>query len=304
MTQVAARAPYERSEIIGGGTRATGSTPGRFVQNMYFFEGAWHLRKGFGQMAEFDTTMAQAADVSTDELRGYVKQLGSFFTRTNFGHDQIITVFLAQCHTGSWRKDTQEDQARGSMRDLYVVNIYDVTTNQRHEEVLYKRTSDLGQHGFMPEAHGCYASNFTDVYESWINGIDEEFYFTELNDVVYFGAPVAGLWAYRPSIFRSDQTATTYFPRSTQLEAIDTRQSCIGYEESPVVIQVVASDGALSDAFIYLTDAELPKPQLVTTIQGRLASRELRSRPCTSSTGTCTSSPRTRPTSTARSTIC
>ena len=77
-------------ELLGEGLQSASSVPGAFALNMIWREDAWQVRKGFGQVNQFTTTMSvnpnDGATPSTDW--GYQEHLGSRLIVTDFGHEQ------------------------------------------------------------------------------------------------------------------------------------------------------------------------------------------------------------------------
>ena len=118
---------YEEVDVLGGGIAYDKPTKGSFALNMLRRYGAWEVREGFGQLAQFDTLMPNPK--STSHSWGHQKHLGSYIMTTDFGHRQIISVLKA-------KNNTADNQGLNQFINLYVVSIYDITTGERWEEPL------------------------------------------------------------------------------------------------------------------------------------------------------------------------
>ena len=76
---------------------------GSFALNMLWRRNGWEVRKGFGQVAEMDTTLGAIDPNRPSRKWGYKNHLGSYLMKTDFGHDQVISVFSTDAYTGSTR---------------------------------------------------------------------------------------------------------------------------------------------------------------------------------------------------------
>ena len=248
------------------------------------------------------------------QLWGYKNHLGSYLMTTGFGHRQVVSVFSADVNTGDRQleplpKETEPPpvgsgpSSIGEFTSIYLVSIYDLSTGQRWEEPIYKHTASFSKDGSfeMPDWRGTYESSFEQKYEysttfpgKWIGGQfcvladqqkwisapepDEPFFFTELDDVLYFGNRHTGLLAYFPAKFRSkwrgngetNSAGTMRRDRSRQTETVVPLTGRGIYSESSVVIDAVAADGAFSAGFTYLDKTTFPKPVGATSVDGRL----------------------------------
>ena len=189
----------EEIELLGVGTGDVAPTQGAFALNMVFSRDAWRVRSGFGTVSELDTTLSQ--NVGSQEF-GYKKHLGSKLINTSFGHDQLISVFRSTINTTNNTANTR-------IADIYAVSIYDLTTDTRWEEPLYRHTSELDPDTQTPDfQYGHYDSDQDFDHQDWVIGTsDDHFYFAEMSlnadtDVLFFGSRAAGMWSYLPSIIR------------------------------------------------------------------------------------------------------
>ena len=170
---------------------------------------------------------------------GYIEHIGSYGMTTSFGHEQIISVFTANVWTGDRRgqllADSSTAQQLSKWLPIYVVDIYDVTTGDRWEEPIFRHTSEYGNSETsvleMPDWRGTYETwwrtdlvsqvtsggfpgifvvgpqapdSFNEDQQQWVtvNEPAQQFFFHELDDVLYMGNDATGLLAYRPSVFR------------------------------------------------------------------------------------------------------
>lgn len=186
-------------ELLGVGTEDVAPTHGAFALNMVFQSEAWRVRSGFGTVSELDTTLSM--NIGTGEF-GYRKHMGSRLIMTSFGHEQVVSVFYGECNTSNSGDNTR-------ISPLYLVSIYDLTTDTRWEEPLYRHTGELDPDTQTPDfQYGHYDSDKDFDHQRWVNGNSEDyFYFAESNlnadtDVLFFGTKAAGLWCYMPGIIR------------------------------------------------------------------------------------------------------
>lgn len=244
------------------------------------------------------------------ELWGYKEHLGSYLMSTSIGSRQVISVFSADVHTGDRQLEPlapssigSSPSAIGEFASIYIVSIYDLDTGQRWEEPIYNHTSSFSKDGAleMPDWRGNYESSYEQKYGysatfpgRWFGGVfnilaDQQkwvrapspgtpFFFTELDDVLYFGNKHVGLLAYYPSRFRgkwsgdglTDSAGTMRRDRSRQSDTVHFLTAKSVYSESSVVIDGIAVNGAFPDGFTYLNQTEFPSPDGATSIDGRL----------------------------------
>ena len=268
-------------ELLEGGTHVVEPTRGAFALNMIHRQGAWHVRKGFGQVTQFTTQMPmnETTDVarSADRISlewGYQKHLGSRLITTSNGNQQIVSVFYCKNNTGSGPDKTQ-------LLPLYCVNIYDATTDTRWEEPIYVHTSvqqvegqvtssrSLG-HG-MEGWFGHYDTNLEADAQKWVGADqDDYFYFQEYSyrgdtDVLFFGSKRTGLMYYVPGTF----------PQKPRFRFIDSEYRndwARPYGESSLVqqatIKVPRTEVGESEAFF--KQDEVGTPDVVCSMGSRL----------------------------------
>ena len=123
--------PGQERQLLKRGLEQDGLVRGGWAQNMWLADGSVSVRPGWGVLAELDTTLgsdvtynAASAPLSyfTTNVFGYEKHLGSAFVETNFGHQQIVSVFVARVTTGSLGADARV----GRVGSVYAVRIFDV----------------------------------------------------------------------------------------------------------------------------------------------------------------------------------
>ena len=213
----------------------------------------------------------------------------------------MLTVFLATCSTsnsssGELDHTFSSGKAASAELDVYIVHIYDLTTDERFEVPLYAHTSqkaypdtfiefspggtsssgrtvNASSSSFFadaPTVQGQYQTHFGQSYQSWIKANDEFFYFEEFEGVLYFGNRFTGTWAYRPTSFSSI--------RPIGVDVINSRESMGPYSESSIVVPVVFVPGESVASFEYFRTGDIPRPVDVANVLGRFyyaAGREI-----------------------------
>jgi len=269
---------------LGDGIQANAPSKGSFALNMLHLNNSWQVRKGFGQVTQFDTTMANPIEGATAEW-GYRKHLGSSLIKTNFGNLQMLSVFIADVNTAEIQADDAAgEDAAAPVFPVYLVSIYDITTKERFEVPLYIHTSqttatasftDVGTGDAtgrgsshppsveeVPDAAGQYQTCAGQSFAAWIKASDEFFFFEEHRDILYFGNSVVGLWAYLPASFNGS--------RPMSIDMLNERGAAQAYSESSMITPVVLSPGINTDAFVYLRASDMPKVTDVAVVQNRM----------------------------------
>jgi len=207
----------KETEVIGKGIDALTISNSSFVQNMYWREGAWHVRKGFGTLGEFDSTLSKY----TENIRvpavgeGYQKHLGSHLMRTDFGHEQIISVFELL----GWTTTMNDSSAK--RLNMFAVHIYDITTDDHWEELVTFNTSESDvalplRHGHYEEA-GTYANPVIKQTNT-----NNQVSFAEQNDILYMVSETLGILYYKPASFRGNRSKAIETTRSTSVYSDNT----------------------------------------------------------------------------------
>jgi hypothetical protein len=237
-------------EILGIGTTPVQYSNGAFVLNMLFRKGGWEVRKGFGQRAEYTTTFSTRFfdEGGTQEFsakpQGFLNHLGSYLYKTQ-DFRQIISVFASAFLPGN----KQDDNA---VADGYLVQIYDVDRDVRWEEAIYPQTGQ-NDRGSTPLAtqHGVYETSRDNDYASFDHGRIEPFFFTEHEDLLFFGSEASGVLFYKPTRFRErkrQQLDTTFF-----------REASGQGSETSIIRRIDPMNGTVENqlAFEYLTGNSL-----------------------------------------------
>lgn len=240
-------------EFVGPGIRANNPENRSYVQNMVFSEGTWQTRSGFGTLGEFSTTLSKYTDDPgiLEQIEGYRTHVGSYLMTTNFGHRQIVSVFysLVWNSLGTPFNDGRVDPFNISKRvPSYIVSIYDLTSRERWEELIYQYTSEISANNptNMPYTKGYYQSSRDETVSVNKLATDEDqISFSEFNDTLYFGSKSMGFYSYRPAAF----TGNTNKAVETLCNAADTP----GPSESSILARLVLAEGNFADAYVYQT---------------------------------------------------
>jgi len=265
-------------QLLQDGIQANAPSKGSFALNMLFHNNSWQVRRGFGQVTQFDTEMSAPLPGALSDW-GFKKHLGSHLIKTNFGNLQMLSVFLADVNTSF----TGGTTPRAPIVPLYVVSIYDLTTNERFEVPLYMHTSEsavsasfkdvvpttvggrdttlVGVEG-VEGANPQYQTNREASYTAWVKAKDEFFFFEEFNDILYFGNKTAGVWAYLPASFNG--------LRTTAVDRSNKHEYAMSYGESSMITPVVLSPGLNPEAFDYVRTADMGEPVDCAVVQNRL----------------------------------
>lgn len=240
-------------EILAGATKVDSPVKGAIFRNLYIQDNAWNTRPGFGQMAQFDTTLG-SPDV-TEQPQGYTVHLGSKAMVTDFGHTQILTAHVNRSFTG-------EAGVMGIWTLVLSINIYDVTTNERHEEVLFRHTSENNPVvSPMPFWRGVYETASDLDLQSWSQAATASMFFTEFADSLFFGSPRLGIWVYTPADFSSN--------RRKQVNSTREHVWSLPYSESSLIVRISPVPG--SSNFKYVGSGDFPNtPSAIATIDGRM----------------------------------
>lgn len=242
--------PQTEVEILTDGIKANSVSKGSYYQNVWKRKNAWEVRAGFGQVAQYDGTLGYN-DGSTPY--GFSKILGSQIFHTDFGHTQIVTLLMGTSFTGNTR--SAEGYDRGQWSTYYTLSVFDVTTQDRWEELLTRHTSESNNAAMpMSMMHGAYETTVEPEYDfkAVVRAEEGRAYFCEFQDTMLFGTPKLGLWCYVPAMFMAT--------RSMQFDALRTRNAPLGYSESPRAFPITPKDGQFSVGVAYLQLGAAPTP--------------------------------------------
>lgn len=249
---------------------------GDFIQNFYFQNGAMNVREGFGQVTRITSTMTTLDNIETNSERGFRTCLGTKYLNTDFGHEQILSVFK----TVAWTSD-RATASLSSTRNLYSVIIYDITTDEKREWVLFEHTAAvLSENIPLFGLHAHYETTATVDRQEWTEGVEEQVFFTEWSDRLFFGSKTMGVWFYTPTIFDGlarnvEATVARSFDEVGQHEstfrAEDTIISPVVFTENKIFSgESVNEDGSLSKLFTYATSSDITEIVDATTWYGRV----------------------------------
>jgi|3_EtaG_2_1085321.scaffolds.fasta_scaffold03246_2 hypothetical protein len=255
-------------ELLVDGMNADSTHKGAYIQNMDRHIN-WKVRKGFGQSTQFDTTLGW------DDWE-FIRHVGSRYLKTNFGHEQIVSICLIKTFTGNLGGTgggsiLTRVQKVGQYITAYMVSIYDITTDEIWEEIVHPNTNDVALNGTafkgstnnMRELRGRYETYFEDDVETNLFAdSDAKFFFEEVNDTLFFGDSRTGILAYIPAIFEGSRIQST--------DGVHHNDWAIGYSESSRIRRVAPRDGDFADAYAYLTETEFPKPIDITSVLNRI----------------------------------
>lgn len=271
--------PKQEISILTDGT-SVGSSIQKFPfqQNLYKNQaGQWETRDGFGVIAEMVSSVTSVpyyaafgelrrADTEVQDV-GLQKILGSYLMRTSFGHDQIVSVFYC---VGNLAGDpgsstTQASFINNSYVPYYSVLIYDLTTDNHYEQILYTHVSEnTNQYKYTETKqedisfqHGYYEVRAAkDISSNTIKVAEENtFWFTEFQDRLYFGSASSPTYVYEPAIIRQPRGK---FLKNILLNTEINDQESNPYSEESLVYPLALKDGAFADGYTYIQQAQLP----------------------------------------------
>jgi len=275
-------APRTEIDIVGEGAKLLDPYNNQaFYQNLYKQRGLWETREGFGTLVEF-TGMLNAMDINAStglaksQNYGLDKHLGSFLFETNFGHEQVISVFRGYGYTGYLKEEddiNQDDAVRHKLTDIiyfYQVFIYDTHTNNLWMETIYQHTGELNEPDQVsPFYHGYYESRYTSSnFSQTVQAEDDYFFFKSYLGKLYF-ANKSGLYVYNPAAFIENRTKLVNNVNNRN-ELNDTLSN--HYSEGSLIDRVAFKDGifATDNAFSYIQTDELKSFTAIDAYQGRL----------------------------------
>ena len=267
-----------------------------WIQNLTRVDGAWETRPGWGVLCQFDTRLSAGKyfDVEPDRRSGLERHLGShLINETSFGHKQVVSVWRASVSTNNMTFATGYGYHVTQYRKVYVVIIYDLTTDEKWEEVLHLHTSQ--EEGLLFRRHGQFETSIGqggrphDRQKLVDAGVNEGQYASEFNDDraeyfffaevpstdaaprLIFGSERAGAWVYCPSDFKASEYDYRERWQQTQNEATcDWRDP---YSESPVIHPLRVTNGDFFDdgkGLTYVTQAVFGTPQAACVLGERV----------------------------------
>tara|TARA_R110002020_G_scaffold264832_1_gene479588 strand:- start:16780 stop:19677 length:2898 start_codon:yes stop_codon:yes gene_type:complete len=246
--------PTQEIDILLDGIQAEQPSKGSFAQNGFFRRGTFEVRKGFGQVAQLDTSSMKP--FSKDINGGYREHLGSYLLFTDFGNHQIVSVFASLINTAN-------TDFGNFVSTTYIASVYDLTSNTRWEEILYRHTSENNRDRYtMADWHGMYESNTDKDYQDVAFSGKNSFFFQEFRDILFFGSEIAGTFVYYPTLFGSN--------RIKQIDKVNKADWSGNYSESSTISKAVPSPGVFTLGIEYFTDSDFPDPVSLTYFENRL----------------------------------
>lgn len=265
-------------ELLTKGVEQDGVVRGVWAQNLWRADDAISVRPGWGVLAELDTTLGNNIiykdSVASDFLPvayGYTKHLGSCFVKTNFGNEQVLSVFLLEASPN----DVGADNRIQNRDRYYGVRIYDITTDRVWEEVLHNTTSMRApddsvilepnfNNNYPSEWYGCYETSFDRDNSSFIKADKKsKWFFSASRDFIYFGSTETGLFYYNPADFGAQ--------RYMQLQRSSLFDFATGHSETSLISKIHFVPGVYEEGFVYAKDSQISKIVAAVSFRGRIA---------------------------------
>lgn len=264
-------------ELFTGGLDATGASKGRFLQNIFWRNGAMEVRPGFGQIGQVDAALrcppSQGLRNQLPHSYGPHAVLAAQAFVTSFGHVQIVSLVVS----AGLDADSATRSGKGCWQPYYSLHIFDTTTRRAWEEPLMVQTSRYSdQANPMPYWRGTLESNYDILFGGYLRGDiegsptvipDPAFaqgaFMCEFDDSIVFGSPAIGLWCYKPADFLQ--------PPEQQRELTLRLEYHCRRSESACVFKIVPSSGAYRANYSYLDAAGFPTPVDACSFNGSLA---------------------------------
>ena len=264
--------PLDEVDLLTTGVDTSQPMSGTYALNMLHKNGSWQVRKGFGQRAQFDTSMSTnpkvpAAGLSAEEPWGYTRHVGSYLYKTSTDHLQLITVMEARNSATNMRQ-WNDSYVTGSnaMPTLYCVSIYDFETNERWEEPIYRSTSEADRLvSPAPERLGQYMTCINEGSDEWVVNNGSQVWFAEWADGLLFGSDSIGVMLYSPSTFMGNT--------HKGLDMISESNWRVGVSESACVTRCSPARGLFWNdgaGYAYLGPSDLPAPTAAVTYGDRV----------------------------------
>lgn len=268
----------QEQNLLTAGVQQDGVLRGSWAQNLWQSQGTFSVRPGWGVRAELDTTVSNnvgAGDQAANRTHfsvlhnGYKNHLGSALVRTNFGHEQIISVFSGRFLPGNLGADPRNE----NYDSFYAARIYDLTTNRSWEEMLYRTTAEMiggneiiysaSAASHPSEWYGNYETSFEVDNSGFISSdFNSDWFFHVDKGQVYFGSPSAGMFNYRPADF--------YGYRHQQLGTANKFDWHEGYSESSLICRIHFTNGVFEEGFVYADGSNISKIVAAASFRGRL----------------------------------
>lgn len=286
--------------LVGGMNLSDLSKGTGWIQNLNHYQGTWETRDGFGVKGVYDTQMLVKAPVPISSNNkgetdiGFVEVVGTYAFKTDFGHEQVITIVKTQGNTSVLSHDFPtwspvDESKEGTETVYYTAIIYDVTAEEFLEEPIFRKTTEIetqketqayptnptpkeylgnpvnvgNQHGAQESSYAPYR-DYVSLYatnKNKINGTREyelknlpSFFFFQYLDRIYFGSRELGTFYYTPCIFSEE--------RRKRIDNYQQKDTILGYSETSVVkkvtFQSTISSTLLGEGYTYFTNSQIP----------------------------------------------
>ena len=251
-------------EILSASMSVDSPARGAMFGNLMRLKNAWVARPGFGQMFQADTLAMTPTQTLGDPPYsvaypwGYQKVLGSYPMLTNFGHKQIVTVLLARAYLAS-------EENVGTFQNCYAVRIYDETTDESHEELLFVHSAaSINTADQMQTSMPFYNETPNVTSKTLVVGVNERPSFAEYRDSLFFCAPNMGIWCYTP-------IAPSGIPKRVQQDMWRGPYAAAQpLGESSRIAPVIAAPGLFTDVYAYLDTGSFPSATATCVLNNQL----------------------------------
>ena len=289
-----------------GGIDIRGVETPEWISNLWQPSGVGYMevRPGFGQRAQFSSLASTPLVIEGATFKvgagGYEKHLGSYLYNTLYGHRQILSVFSATLSSTDTLDPTQggigyiPSTAVGfsgirtlhGFRNGIVFSVYDLTTDEHHEEIFAVHTAQSTRTNVMIKtAHGnfeSYTSGTGFGTVSTATGASGDFRgvhsgeeaspvsFEQMMDSVIISSSDFGVWQYfgidpvksnnpRVEAANPDRQWLAYISKAAPGVIVEPCNFFgSGRSESAVLVPVVGVRGR-AEQFTYFDDSEFPR---------------------------------------------
>ena len=263
-----------------------------WVANMWRINraAALEIRPGFGQVTQQDSTTMQA-NPGGNPVGGYQEHLGSFLYRSNFGHNQVLSVFSAFVDSSNLKPvsfETGYDTdlfLRNTVQGFYrciVCTIYDLTSQEMWEEPLVIRTTEKClTNADIPDAFGQYETRMQAVGTPTEKHDNRGFHddveaspvsFLQMGDSVIIAGGSLGTWIYHGIDVAEAKQRKINGANTIQTQTATVYRgfnSSTGESEGSVIQPIGGTSGINGENQVYFNRSEFPRPAAVTTLGNR-----------------------------------
>lgn len=191
------------ASVLPATTGADSIDKGSFLFNTLIRRDGHEVRPGFGQLGQWTSSCTH--NITNG---GFSRQIGATAIVTDFGHTQVVSLWVVNTslREASTSQNRLFNYTQDGVSDVFVLQVYDVTSNQRWEEALYLHTGDRGSEAIpMPYWRPHYTGR-----SRWLLAQDEQTcFFVSAFGVLFFGNESMGTWCYVPADPRDMMAHTT-----------------------------------------------------------------------------------------------